>query len=594
MRDRFAPGRLDNRCTVPASRTIELERENARLSSALDESNAALAQLQAEFQVLKQQLDWFRRQLFGEKSEKRLDLDPVEQGNLLTGLGVETPPGLDEPSTHTVTYERRSKVRDGAVNDSGLRFDASVPVKTIAVKDPAVEAIPENLREVIGEKVSYRLAQQPGSHVVLKYVRPVVKRKDTLAIVTAAAPGQVLERTAADVSFLAGMLVDKFRYHLPLYRQHQRLGDHGIVVSRSSLNTWASRAIDLLEPVFQAQNANVLQSRVLAMDETSIKAGRKAKGKMRTGWFWPVYGDGDEIVFHFAPSREHRHVRSFLGEFRGTLLTDGYEGYAAYAGTRPGQVIHAQCWSHTRRGFERAKDGEPEAVAEALTLIGAMYRHEKQIRDDTLTGAAKREYRTVHIRPVVEAFWKWCRTSCERTDLLPKNPLAKALNYALQRRIGVGGLPRRPPGGYRHQSFGTSATSDSHGKTKLAVHLHRGRRPPGGYHPESAGHLPAARRGPLHLPGRRTAAHQRASGQARPRTHPTNVEVALRSRPLALRPRTPQPRPTFTLTARRQVRLRLPAYLELAFFEAGRAPPVERIELVGRIRLQIHLGGLNA
>ena len=419
------------------SRTVELECENARLSNALGESNAALAQLQADFQVLKQQLDWFRRQLFGERSEKRLDLDPVEQGNLLTGLGVETPPGLDEPSTQTVTYERRSKVRDGAVNDSGLRFDATVPVKTIAVKDPAIEAIPENLREVIGEKVSYRLAQQPGSHVVLKYVRPVVKRKDTLAIVTAVAPGQVLERTAVDVSFLAGMLVDKFRYHLPLYRQHQRLGDHGIVVSRSSLNTWASRAIDLLEPIFQAQNANVLQSRVLAMDETSIKAGRKAKGKMRTGWLWPVYGDGDEIVFHFAPSREHRHVRSFLGEFRGTLLTDGYEGYAAYAGTRPGQVIHGQCWSHTRRGFERAKDGEPEAVAEALALIGAMYRHEKQIRDDTLTGAAKREYRTVHIRPVVEAFWKWCRTSCERTDLLPKNPLAKALHYALQRRLGL-------------------------------------------------------------------------------------------------------------------------------------------------------------
>ena len=239
------------------------------------------------------------------------------------------------------------------------------------------------------------------------------------------------------MSFLAAMLVDKFRYHLPLYRQHQRLADGGIVVSRSSLNTWASRAIDLLEPICRAQNANVLQSRVLAMDETSIKAGRKAKGKMRTGWFWPVYGDGDEIVFHFAPSREHRHVRSFLGEFRGTLLTDGYQGYAAYAGARRGEVVHAQCWSHTRRGFERAKESEPEAVAEALALIGAMYRHEKQIRDDTLTGIAKREYRTVHIRPIVEAFWKWCRASCERTDVLPKSPLAKALHYAVQRRHGL-------------------------------------------------------------------------------------------------------------------------------------------------------------
>ena len=73
-------------------------------------------------------------------------------------------------------------------------------------------------REVIGEKVSYRLAQQPGSYVVLKYVRQVVKRRDTQAIHTAPAPANVLERSGADVSFLAAMLVDKFCWHLPLYR----------------------------------------------------------------------------------------------------------------------------------------------------------------------------------------------------------------------------------------------------------------------------------------------------------------------------------------------------------------------------------------
>lgn len=422
---------------MSASQIAALEHENARLSSALEQSNAALAELQANYQVLKQQLEWFKRQLFGEKSEKRLDIDPVEQGNLLDALGVEEPPGEPQSAATTVTYERRNKVRDGAVNDSGLRFDESVPVKTIEVKDPAVQGIPEDLREVIGEKVTYRLAQQPGSYVVLKYVRPVVKRKDTLAIVTASAPGQVLERTAADVSFLAGMLLDKFRYHLPIYRQHQRLHDSGIVVSRSSLNTWASRAIDLLVPVFEAQNESVLQSRVLAMDETSIKAGRKSRGKMRTGWLWPVYGDRDEVVFHYAPSREHRHVRTFLGQFCGTLLSDGYEGYAAYARSRAGQVIHAQCWSHSRRFFERAKDIEPEAVAEALALIGTMYRHEKQIRDDALTGSAKHRYRNAHIRPVLDAFWKWCQQCCERPELLPKSPLAKALHYVRERRDGL-------------------------------------------------------------------------------------------------------------------------------------------------------------
>ena len=217
---------------------------------------------------------------------------------------------------------------------------------TEEVRDPAIEAIPEPGREVIGEKVSYRLAQQPGSYVVLKYIRKVVKRLDTKTILTPPAPANVLERSAADVSFLAGMLVDKFAYHLPLYRQHQGLRDAGIALSRSTLIYWTSRAIDLLAPIAAVQSAHVLTSRVLAMDETSIKAGREAKGKMRTGWLWPVYGDSDEVVFHYASSCAHRHVHAFLGEYRVTLLSDGYEAYATYAGQRPGEVTHALCWSY--------------------------------------------------------------------------------------------------------------------------------------------------------------------------------------------------------------------------------------------------------
>ena len=103
--------------------------------------------------------------------------------------------------------------------------------------------------------------------------------------------------------------------------------------------------------------------RVLAMDETSLEAGREARGKMRKGWLWPVYGHSDEVVFHDAPSRAHRHVHAFLGEYCATLLSDGYEAYATDAAQRPAQVTHALCWAHTRRHFERAEDAEPEAAA---------------------------------------------------------------------------------------------------------------------------------------------------------------------------------------------------------------------------------------
>ena len=279
---------------MSASDIAKLELENARLGVALSDAYAvlgktktALEQLQAQYDALKYELDWFKRQLFGQKSEKRLDLDPEEQLNLLAGLGVKAPPSSDDVPTQTVTYERRAKVRDAAVAESGLRFGSEVPVQTIEVTDPAIEAIPQAEREVIAEKVSYRLAQQPGSYVVLKYVRKVVKRRDTQTILTAPAPVNVLERSAADVSFLAAMLVDKFCWHLPLYRQHQRFLDAGITLSRSTLVYWTSRTIDLLAPITDAQSAHVLASRVLAMDETSLKAGREAKGKMRKGWLWP-------------------------------------------------------------------------------------------------------------------------------------------------------------------------------------------------------------------------------------------------------------------------------------------------------------------
>ena len=125
-----------------------------------------------------QRLDWFKRQLFGSTSEKRLAFDPTEQATLFAAQGIEAPPAGEIP-TREIRYRRREKRRDGAVNDSGLRFDDSVPVETIHAIDPEIEAIPEAEREVIGEKVTHRLAQEPGSYKILKYVRQVVRRRDT-------------------------------------------------------------------------------------------------------------------------------------------------------------------------------------------------------------------------------------------------------------------------------------------------------------------------------------------------------------------------------------------------------------------------------
>ena len=98
-----------------------------------------------------------------------------------------------------------------------------MPVEEIALTSPELEGPDADDYEIISHKVTYRLAERPGSQVVLKYTRPVLKRKSTQRIITAPAPANVLEKSFADVSFLVGMLLSKFLYHLPLYRQEPNI-----------------------------------------------------------------------------------------------------------------------------------------------------------------------------------------------------------------------------------------------------------------------------------------------------------------------------------------------------------------------------------
>lgn len=144
------------------------------------------------------------------------------------------------------------------------------------------------------------------------------------------------EGSRADVSFLVGLLLDKFAWHLPLYRQHQRLFDAGITVSRAWLTQLATQAAALLTPIYEAQLASIPASRVKAMDETPIKAGRAGLGKMKACYFWLVYGELHEICFPFFESRAHKNVENVLGlkpVESSVLLSDGDGAYETYART---------------------------------------------------------------------------------------------------------------------------------------------------------------------------------------------------------------------------------------------------------------------
>lgn len=401
--------------------------------TALEQANKTIKQtFELQIRELQNQLDWFKRQLFGEKSERRINLDNPSQGDLLKGLAE--PVAAREPEKETISYERRKakKDRTGSLTDNGLRFDETVPVEEIRMPAPELDGPDAEQYVVIDEKVTHRLAQRPGSYVVLKYIQPVVKHKPTQVITTHSAPAGLFDKSLADVSFIVGMLVDKFLYHQPLYRQHLKLGNNGITLSRSTLTNLTHRSIALLRPIYDALLQGILLSKVLAMDETGIKAGRGKAGKMKQGWFWPVLGDEDEIAFIFAPSRGQVVVKNQLNGFSGTLISDGYRAYDRYAQSQS-DITHAQCWAHTRRYFVKAEKSEPQRVAEALEMIGQLYAHQKACAPKKMPPEKVHAYRQKHSLPVVDEFFAWCRGQRQRVDLLPSDPFTKAIEYASKR-----------------------------------------------------------------------------------------------------------------------------------------------------------------
>lgn len=386
---------------------------------------------------LEARIRWFERQVWGAKSERRA-FEVLDLGQQLW-LGQELLPVPTEPpaiSTSVKAHERKNRPNPVQIvdKDSQLRFGPDVPVTEIEVKHPDTNGIPEQDRQLVSEEVLYRLGQR-SPYVVLKYITKVYKRKDTGQFLTPAAPASVIPGSSADVSFLAGLIVDKFHHHLPLYRQHERLLQSYVYLSRGTLSRLVHRAIELLEPVYTALMSSTLQSPILGIDESPTpaifkKGDGKQKGKMKDGFFWAFYGSQDEIFFLYSPSRARKVLDEVLRGYSGTLLTDGYIAYESFANGNPG-ILHAQCWSHSRRNFVYADNVAKKQCDDVLLIIQQLYavEQEAELGSDEL-----RHLRNKKSRPMVDALFTYLHKQVAESIFLPTNPFLKAAQYMIDRR----------------------------------------------------------------------------------------------------------------------------------------------------------------
>lgn len=69
---------------------------------------------------------------------------------------------------------------------------------------------------------------------------------------------------------MADIVIGKFMYHLPLYRQIQQYKESGITISDSTMGDWYEAAIERLKLLYDLLRKQILQSEYIHVDESTV------------------------------------------------------------------------------------------------------------------------------------------------------------------------------------------------------------------------------------------------------------------------------------------------------------------------------------
>jgi len=284
----------------------------------------------------------------------------------------------------------------------------------------------------IGEEISEQLDIIPAKIQVIRHIRRKYACKACEdGVVTALMPPQPLPKSNASPNLLAYCVIAKYVDALPLYRQERAFKRLGIDLPRNTLARWMIQTSELIEPLIERCRHHLQSSAVIHMDETTLQVNTEPDRKASSSsYMWVQRGGppGQQVVLYdYDASRSGQVPTRLLENYRGILVTDGYEGYAQVVRTH--RLTHVGCWAHARRKFVEAQKVQPKGKVgradQALSLIRSLYAVEK--RAQHVTAEERLTLRETQSRPIIEKLEAWLTKSLNQVP--PKTAIGKALIY---------------------------------------------------------------------------------------------------------------------------------------------------------------------
>ena len=286
-------------------------------------------------------------------------------------------------------------------------------------------------RKEIGADESWQVEYLPGHferihHVRKKYACTSCETNgENPSIQAAKRPETAIDKGLAGSGLLAYIVTSKYSDYLPLYRLEDIFARQGFEISRATQSVWCGNVADFVEPLYHLMADRVRASHVVATDDTIMPM--QSKDKVANARMWVYVGDEAQPynVFDFTMDRGRDGPKRFLKEYGQVLLADGYAGYN---GVVVGNAItRAGCWAHMKRKIIDAEKSAPDIAREAVQRVRALSAVERQGKDASIAERLKlrREQSALLLAELQDRLLQW------KQQLLPKHPMAEAINYAL-------------------------------------------------------------------------------------------------------------------------------------------------------------------
>lgn len=396
------------------------------LHASLNKEKAESASYKEKYARLLEEFCLNKHRLYASSSEKNM-----LQSDLFDEPGIELPEELKDQLDDAVdvkSYKRKK-------HPIRRQLPSDLP-REIIIHDLTNEekfcACGHNLKR-IGEEVTEQLKYIPARLSVVQHVRPKYACKPCQENVKIAPmPLLLLPKCIATPELVSHTIVAKYCDHLPLYRQENIWHRLGIDLPRSSLCAWILKTAELCEPLIKLLQKIIIQYDYAQADETSVQVldevGRSNKTK---SFMWCYRGGGEKtcIVYEYQPTRGGYHAAQFFSGFKGYLQSDAYSGYNFTE--KHEAIIKVGCMAHARRKFaDVVKISKTNSLAnEAIKYFRALYKVEKDARENNLSYQKRFELRNEKSQPILTAFKRWLDSHL--TKVPEQSKIGIAIRYAL-------------------------------------------------------------------------------------------------------------------------------------------------------------------